>query len=82
MPTPPLSHAGPTPNRQLSTANRRCQARDLMEKLLDRDQPNRLGTHGGAEAIKAHPFFRSVDWALLRHKPAPLVPQPPAAGGN
>lgn len=52
-----------------------------MEKLLDRELPKRLGTHGGAEDVKAHPWFRSVDWALLRNKTAPLIPRSASADG-
>jgi len=32
-----------------------------------------LGTQGGAEEVKAHAFFRNVDWALLRWAKAPLA---------
>ncbi|EME79533.1 uncharacterized protein MYCFIDRAFT_57555 [Pseudocercospora fijiensis CIRAD86] len=39
-------------------------ARDLLQKLLDRDATRRLGTNGAAE-IKAHPFFHSIDWRKL-----------------
>mgnify|MGYP002477745057 FL=1 len=39
-------------------------ARDLLQKLLDRDPTKRLGVNGAAE-IKAHPFFHSIDWRKL-----------------
>jgi serum/glucocorticoid-regulated kinase 2 len=39
-------------------------ARDLLQKLLDRDPNRRLGTNGASE-IKAHPFFHSIDWRKL-----------------
>jgi serum/glucocorticoid-regulated kinase 2 len=37
-------------------------SRDFLEKLLDRHPERRLGAHGGAAQIKAHPFFDGVDW--------------------
>ncbi|KAK4979445.1 Serine/threonine-protein kinase [Elasticomyces elasticus] len=39
-------------------------ARDLLQRLLDRDANKRLGVNGAAE-IKAHPFFHSIDWRKL-----------------
>ncbi|GBF95420.1 hypothetical protein Rsub_08382 [Raphidocelis subcapitata] len=54
-------------------------ARDLISKLLEKDPGDRLGTHAGAEEIKGHPFFASVNWALLRQQEAPYVPNRAAA---
>lgn len=41
-------------------------ARDLMEKLLERDSAARIG-HGeaDAESIKQHKYFRGVDWEAV-----------------
>ncbi|GMY10712.1 putative LOV domain-containing protein [Fagus crenata] len=41
-------------------------AKQLMYRLLHRDPQNRLGSREGANEIKHHPFFRSVNWALVR----------------
>ncbi|KAJ0987710.1 hypothetical protein J5N97_006066 [Dioscorea zingiberensis] len=41
-------------------------ARQLMYRLLHRDPRNRLGSSEGANEIKRHPFFRGVNWALVR----------------
>lgn len=41
-------------------------AKQLMHRLLHRDPKNRLGSHEGANEIKQHPFFRGVNWALVR----------------
>ena len=49
------------------------ELRDLLRRLLQRDPSQRLGTRGGAEEVKNHPFFKSVDWALLRWAEAPLA---------
>lgn len=43
--------------------------------LLERDPEKRLGAAHGAEEIKAHPFFKSINWALLRHETAPYIPK-------
>ena len=46
-------------------------AKDLLEKLLDRDPQRRLGANGASE-IKAHPFFTQIDWRkLLQRKYEP-----------
>nr|AML78962.1 putative LOV domain-containing protein [Stemona tuberosa] len=41
-------------------------ARQLMRRLLHRDPSNRLGSCEGANEIKQHPFFRGINWALVR----------------
>jgi serine/threonine protein kinase len=53
------------------------EARDILMRLLNRDPRNRLGCGpGDAAELRAHPFFRTIDWkALLNGKiPAPWVP--------
>ncbi|CEP00756.1 unnamed protein product (mitochondrion) [Plasmodiophora brassicae] len=50
---------------------------DLLKGLLERDPDKRLG-HDGAQAIKAHPFFASIDWAALYAKELPAPFKPPA----
>nr|AML77852.1 putative LOV domain-containing protein [Allamanda cathartica] len=42
------------------------QAKQLMYRLLHRDPKNRLGSREGANEVKRHPFFRGVNWALIR----------------
>ena len=50
------------------------EAEDLIRRLLTHaDQ--RLGRHGGADEIKAHPFFRGVDWNTIRQVEAPYIPK-------
>lgn len=58
------------------------ELQDLVGALLERDEGARLGTAGGAEAIKAHPWFAGVDWALLRHAAPPVVPGAGRDGKN
>uniref|UniRef100_F1KWC8 G protein-coupled receptor kinase n=1 Tax=Ascaris suum TaxID=6253 RepID=F1KWC8_ASCSU len=51
--------------------------RDLLEGLLKRDVPDRLGCKGrGPLEVKEHPFFASIDWqtVYLRRMPPPLIP--------
>lgn len=51
-------------------------ARDLISQLLVKDPERRLGSKMGASAIKHHPFFNGVNWALLRCTSPPFVPPP------
>ena len=46
----------------------------LTHKLMDR----RLGCKKGASDIKAHPFFKTIDWSKVRDKglKPPIVPDP------
>lgn len=48
-------------------------AKDLILKFLT-DAPQRIGTNGGAQEIKAHPFFRGLDWNSVRTIRAPIIP--------
>ncbi len=47
-------------------------AEHLIRRLLC-DAEQRLGLYG-ADEIKAHPFFRGIDWDELRRQKAPFVP--------
>ncbi|KAG0351028.1 hypothetical protein BGZ54_003456 [Gamsiella multidivaricata] len=48
------------------------EAHDLINKLLSRDPSQRPSP---AE-LKAHPFFRGVDWENIRNQEAPFIPAP------
>jgi protein-serine/threonine kinase len=48
--------------------------KSLIRKLLIKDEPRRLGARAGASDIKGHPFFRTTQWALIRHMKPPIVP--------
>lgn len=41
------------------------------------NQGERLGVNGVAE-IKAHPFFKGINWSNIRNQPAPIIPEVPA----
>ncbi len=48
--------------------------RDLIARLLAKDPRARLGAAAGGDEVKQHPWFASVDWALLRQAAPPYVP--------
>lgn len=49
--------------------------RDMPRWLLFRCVWLWLFVQAGAEEIKKHPWFDSIDWALLRHQQPPYVPR-------
>ncbi|CAN6438756.1 unnamed protein product [Victoria cruziana] len=54
-------------------------ARNFIAALLAKEPEKRLGSTLGAAALKRHPFFDGVNWALLRCAAPPYVPPPPSA---
>lgn len=59
-------HAGAPPISNL------CKS--LIRKLLIKDENRRLGARAGASDIKSHPFFKTTQWALIRHQKPPIIP--------
>ncbi|KAK9764723.1 serine/threonine protein kinase, AGC [Basidiobolus ranarum] len=53
--------------------SRDCKS--LIRKLLHKDENRRLGSKAGASDVKAHPFFKHINWALLRHTTPPIIPR-------
>ncbi|KAA3455926.1 serine/threonine-protein kinase D6PK-like [Gossypium australe] len=51
-------------------------ARDLIRGLLVKEPQHRLAYRRGATEVKQHPFFQSVNWALIRCANPPEVPKP------
>ncbi|CAN1249372.1 PHOT1 [Linum perenne] len=51
-------------------------AKQLMHRLLHRDPKKRLGSREGANEIKRHPFFKGINWALVRWMDAPTLEAP------
>jgi hypothetical protein len=78
--------AGHLPSAGRRGRRLRSQLRDLVGLLLERDPRRRMGVTRGATEIKRHPFFASVDWALIRCVAPPVVPDrdavAPAGGGE
>lgn len=54
-----------------------ADARDIIDKLCTVDVSKRLGNvKGGAATVKAHPWFKSIDWDAVYHRrmQGPIVP--------
>jgi len=49
------------------------EAQDLIDRLLTEDPDYRLGAKGAAE-VKAHPFFKDINWEGLTMQKAAFVP--------
>jgi len=50
-------------------------AKDIISKLLVRDPLNRLGIiKGGYDRLKAHPFFKGLDFSTLNEMEVPNLP--------
>ena len=52
-------------------------ARDLIARLLTKDPAARLGSRLGGADVKAHPFFKNLNFALLRSLRPPVFPSAP-----
>lgn len=50
--------------------------RQLINALLNRDPSIRLGSKAGANEIKQHPFFRGINWPLIRCMNPPRLDAP------
>lgn len=58
----------------------RCsrEVADLCRQLLESDPARRMGTDGGALAVKEHPWFQDVDFfKVYRKQPQPAFPRFP-----
>ncbi|XP_052202925.1 probable serine/threonine protein kinase IRE4 isoform X2 [Diospyros lotus] len=51
------------------------EAQDLIDRFLAHDPDQRLGAKGSSE-VKAHPFFKGVNWDTLALQKAAFVPRP------
>lgn len=49
--------------------------KSVIKKLLCKDEHKRLGSQSGASEVKQHRWFSSINFALLRHLPPPIVPK-------
>jgi serine/threonine protein kinase len=48
--------------------------KSFIRKLLVRNEKKRLGACAGASEVKSHPFFKSINFALLRNLKPPIIP--------
>ncbi|KAM3189580.1 hypothetical protein ACQJBY_068090 [Aegilops geniculata] len=60
------------------TQRRMPELTDLISRLLQRDPARRLGYAGGADGIRAHPFFAGMAWDMLAEVTRPPYIPPPA----
>ena len=58
----------------LDTYSASSNCRNLIKKLLIKDEMKRLGSRSGASDIKNHVFFKDTQWALLRNQTPPMIP--------
>ncbi|XVF00506.1 hypothetical protein REPUB_Repub04eG0007000 [Reevesia pubescens] len=49
-------------------------ARDLISGLLNKDPNTRFGSKRGAADVKTHPFFKGLNFALIRSLTPPQIP--------
>lgn len=42
--------------------------KDFIKRLMDRNPKTRLGAKGGAQEVKAHPFFTGIDWETIYNR--------------
>ncbi|KAM7509873.1 hypothetical protein LguiB_008748 [Lonicera macranthoides] len=63
------------PLRFPDSPNASFAARDLIRGLLVKEPQHRLAYRRGATELKQHPFFQSVNWALIRCASPPDVPK-------
>jgi serine/threonine protein kinase len=65
--------------KQPELVGEKTALRDLIARLLEKDPAKRIGARG----IKAHPFFRGVDWdRILRVARPPYIPDPSSQDGE
>ncbi|KAI8364918.1 kinase-like domain-containing protein [Blakeslea trispora] len=62
----------PLYKRQPQAVSNICKS--LVHRLLEKRESNRLGSISGASEVKQHPFFKSINFALLRHMKPPIIP--------
>lgn len=65
----PLSFPTEAPNSMSE-----FHARDLISGLLNKDPTRRLGSKRGSADVKTHPFFKGMNFALIRSVSPPGVP--------
>ena len=53
------------------------EAKDIIQKLLEKNPKKRLGYQKGIEEIKSHPFFAKIDFNAVEQKKikAPFIPE-------
>ena len=50
------------------------EVKDLISRLLIKDPLTRFGSQAGGDEVKMHPWFETINWALIRMQPPPYIP--------
>jgi len=48
--------------------------KDVISRLLDKEENARLGSKTGASEVKQHKWFSKINWGLLRNTEPPIIP--------
>ncbi|ORE16829.1 Pkinase-domain-containing protein [Rhizopus microsporus] len=59
-------------NAYFQTLSSHCKS--FIRKLLNKNEKKRLGSRAGASEVKSHPFFNTINFALLRNMKPPIIP--------
>ncbi|KAI9345338.1 kinase-like domain-containing protein [Obelidium mucronatum] len=73
-PSSPIAAASSSskPKLQPQEVSKNCKS--IISRLLHKDDTKRLGSKAGASEVKIHPFFKDLNWALLRNMKPPIIP--------
>jgi hypothetical protein len=50
----------------------RSACKDIISRLLDKEESTRLGSKTGASEVKQHKWFSKISWGLLRNTEPPV----------
>jgi len=48
--------------------------KDIILRLLQKDETRRLGSQSGASEVKQHKWYAKINWGLLRNTTPPIIP--------
>ena len=51
---------------------RHSAGKDIISRLLDKEENTRLGSKTGASEVKQHKWFSKINWGLLRNTEPPV----------
>ena len=50
----------------------RRECKEIVTRLLAKDETLRLGSQSGASEVKTHKWFAKINWGLLRNQTPPV----------
>ncbi|KAJ3067062.1 hypothetical protein HDU98_009716 [Podochytrium sp. JEL0797] len=68
------SPGAPKPKPKPQPQETSSQCKNIITRLLIKNETKRLGSIAGAAEVKLHPFFKDMKWALLRNMNPPIIP--------